>query len=603
MGDPERSVEDLLAEWCGADGRRTGEERERFLAAHPEHAAELRAHFEALDLLAGSLEGLGPVVENPPRLLGPYELGDRLGSGGMGTVYHAIVSEKAAGVAAGSSVAVKLFHPHLLARRGFFKRFLREAEVGRRIQHANVVRIFDADALIVDGTHHHYLVMEYVEGQTLRELLGELDLLPEELCRHIACEVARALVAIHEAGAVHRDLKPENVLITSDHHVKVMDLGVALLADEAVRLSQTGVFVGSVHYAAPEQFGGDESEIDGRADLHALGVLLYELSTGTHPYAQDDVRAVVRKVLDEIPRPPGELNTQLSPFFEQVVLTLVAKNREDRFPSAEDLLRVLEEGEKSEWWLGRARELRAATGRPLRRIRIPRETAVYGREDEISRLRALYETARSGDGQVVLLGGEAGIGKTRLVDEFVARLVADGEDVNFLFASYPPGGAATVSGALSEAYREHLGEECLEDALVELLPQTPILVPAFAALLRGGAAQKDVEPLTKDSLQSCFVHLTRNMAAERPTVVLIDDLHFAPEEGRALFTSIALAVPGHRVLLIGTMRPGVPDEWIAGITRLEQTRQLSVPRLGPKDLVALLSDKPVALPYELIKYA
>ncbi len=124
----------------------------------------------------------------------------------------------------------------------------------------------------------------------------------------------------------------------------------------------------------------------------------------------------------------------------------------------------------------------------------------------------------------------------------------------------------------------------------DYLEPTPILIPAFAALLKGETTPKDAEPLTKDSLQTVFVHATRGLAAERTTIVLIDDLHFAPEDGRALFTSLASAVPEHRILLIGTMRPGVPEEWTAGITRFEHGEQRSLARLGPKDLVALLKD-------------
>ncbi len=221
---------------------------------------------------------------------------------------------------------------------------------------------------------------------------------------------------------------------------------------------------------------------------------------------------------------------------------------------------MLEEGEQSAWWKERAKALRVETKRPLRRIRIPRETALYGRDDDLARLQAAYEKAKDGDGQVLLIEGEAGIGKTRLVDEFVGRLRQEGEDVNFLFGSYPPGGAATAAGAFSTAYREQFGAEGLEETLQGYLTATPLLIPAFAALLKGEAPPEGAEPLTKDSLQTVFVHATRGLAAERTTVVLIDDLHFAPEDGRALFTSLALALPEHRVLLIGTMRPGVPED-------------------------------------------
>jgi tetratricopeptide (TPR) repeat protein len=512
----------------------------------------------------------------PDTSLGPYRIDRELGSGGMGKVYAATGPD---GV-----VALKVVHPHLIQTPGFFKRFMREAQLGQSIRHENVVRTLDCDQDFSGGKATCFLVMEYVEGQTLSELLHELERVPEELCRHVAREICKGLAAVHDAGVVHRDLKPENVLITPDHVVKIMDLGVAQVADEALRLSKSGAFVGSVEYAAPEQFKG--GDVDGRTDLHALGVLLYELATGTHPYRGGSFHEVLGRVCDQDARRLGDVNPQLSAFFEEVVHTLLVKDPRGRFASATKLLDVLEQGEDSDWWHGRARSLQAETKRPIRRIRISRETAVYGREKELAQLRSLYERATAGDGQVVLIEGEAGIGKSRLVDELIARLHADGEDLNFLFGSYPPGGAATATGGFSAAYREHFGESGSADHLT----QTPILAPAFDALLKGESAPTGVEQLTKDSLQTCFVNATRSIAAERVTVVLIDDLHFAPDEGRALFTALAMAAPGSRVLLVGTTRPGVSEEWLAGVTRLDQTSHVPVDRLSPKDLIELLRD-------------
>ncbi len=518
--------------------------------------------------------------------LGPYQVLAELGSGGMGKVYRAEVAEEAPGLETGCSVALKVIHAHLLSQPGFFQRFLREADIGRSVQHENVVETYVADALLHEGVQQNFLVMEYVEGQTLRDLLEELERVPEELCRHIGLEVAKGLAAIHEAGVVHRDIKPENVLITEAHVVKVMDLGVARLQDEAIRLSQVGAFVGSLEYAAPEQFRSADGEPDGRADLHSLGVVLYELATGQHPYRDEDASRVLRNILDVAPRKAGEVNPQLTPFFEEVIGTLIAKDRDERFADAAALAAVLEEGEQGEWWKARAKALRIETQRPLRRIRVPRETALYGRDDDLAKLHALFDKAKAGDGQVLLIEGEAGIGKTRLVDEFVGRLRQDGEDINFLFGSYPPGGAATAAGAFSEAYRAQFGEE----GSAPWLSQTPILVPAFDALLRGEPAPKGAEPLTKDSLGTVFVHATRNLAAERPTIVLIDDLHFAPEDARSLFMTLALAAPGHPVLLVGTMRPGVDESWISNVTRLDHASHTTLSRLGPKDLTRLLKD-------------
>jgi tetratricopeptide (TPR) repeat protein len=251
---------------------------------------------------------------------------------------------------------------------------------------------------------------------------------------------------------------------------------------------------------------------------------------------------------------------------------------------------VLERGEHSPWWRGRAEAIRRQTRKPLRRITVPRETELYGRDEELDQLREAYEQACRGRGRVVLVEGEAGIGKTRLVDEFVARLKHDGEDPNFLFGSYPPGGAATGSGAFSTAYRKHFGSAALEQTLEEYLGGMPVLVPAFAAVLRGEPAPRGVEPLTKGSLQTVFVETTRQLSFEAPTIVLIDDLHFAPDEGRAIFTALALAIPPHRVLLIGTARRTLPDEWAAEVERHAHCRRMTLGRLGPKDLTQLLED-------------
>ncbi len=588
MGADDPLGEALASFWERRDrGEAVG--LEDLVREHPDVADELRRHFGALAFLDDALAAVAH-PQPPPERIGPYRIVETLGAGGMGTVYLARVEDPPHGFEAGQSVALKLVHPHLLHRAGFFRRFVQEAEVGRRVQHPNVVRTHFVDAVADADGHHHFLVMEYVEGRTLRALLEELEVVPETLCRHIAVDVARALEAIHGAGAVHRDLKPENVLITSGEQVKVMDLGVACLADEAARLSRTGAFVGSIHYAAPEQFRRDGREIDGRADLHALGVLLYELSTGVHPFHDDDYRVVLRRVLDETPRRAGELNPQLSPFFEEVIRRLLAKSPDERFASASELAAVLEEGEASPWWRDRAKAIRAETHAPLRRIRVPRETAVYGRETEIERLAALFARAKSGEGQVLLLEGEAGIGKSRLVDETVARLGLGGEKFHFLFGSYPPAGVATASGALSDAFREQFGTDDMEETLRRYLAPTPLLVPAFAAVLLGEPRPEGALALTRDSLHTVFVHALRALAAERPVILVVEDLHFAPEDGRALFASLAMAVPQHRVLLVGTMRPGLPEAWATALDRLDHTTRVAVPRLGPKELVLVLQD-------------
>ena len=184
-------------------------------------------------------------------MLGPCRLVTALGAGAMGSVWRAEMLEDRPWAAAGSTVAVKVIHPLYTLKATAFERFLREAGLGTRIDHPAVVRTFAADTATVNGETWQYLVMEYVRGKTIRQLLRELRTLPEPLVRHLGSRVADALAAVHAAGAIHRDVKPENVLITSDQVIKLMDFGIARTLDATTNLTETGVFLGTVRYASP----------------------------------------------------------------------------------------------------------------------------------------------------------------------------------------------------------------------------------------------------------------------------------------------------------------------------------------------------------------
>jgi 3-methyladenine DNA glycosylase Tag len=155
---------------------------------------------------------------------------------------------------------------------------------------------------------------------------------------------------------VHRDIKPENVLITPDHEVKIMDLGVARLMGETIRLSVSGMFAGTILYTSPDHLKGEGEVLDGRADLFSLGVILHELASGVHPHPGDGFAAVLASLVEGKPRRLGERNPRLSAFFEEVVHVLLAKDREDRFASSAELFEVLEQGEQSDWWGNRGED-------------------------------------------------------------------------------------------------------------------------------------------------------------------------------------------------------------------------------------------------------
>ncbi len=515
--------------------------------------------------------------------LGPYRIEAELGSGGMGTVWLAEVERDAGSVARGARVAVKVVHAHLIANPGVLERFRREAEVGRRVVHENVVRTLDAGSVEQEGRLVPYLVMERVEGKTLRTLLSELGTVPEALLREIAAQVAAGLAAIHACGVVHRDLKPENVLIDAEHRVRIMDLGVARILEGASGgVTQEGQFAGSLLYAAPERFHrGDAGPL---ADLYSLGATLYELGTGRSPFEAGDTAGVIQAHLTRVPERADRLNPEISPFLAVAVATLLAKEPEGRFPSAAAFREAVEGGERSAWWGARESSvLGAEDGLP--RIEVRRETPLAGREPEMKALLAAWEAARAGEGTTVLLEGEAGIGKSRLVDEFLRALPAGA--CWALYGSYPPAGGA---GALADAVVSRFGRAGLADALRPHLREAPGLVPAFAAHLRREAAPEGAVALTGDALHAAYVAMLRGLSDDRPVVWVVDDLHFAPEDGRRVALSLARAVEGRRVLLLLTSRPGLPEEEIAHFARTGRFQRMTVGRLSPREVMRLLRD-------------
>jgi tetratricopeptide (TPR) repeat protein len=511
--------------------------------------------------------------------LGAYRLETALGSGGMGTVY--LASAGGEGDADGEKVAVKVLHPALLSEPGSFKRFLREGELGRKIRHENVVRTLDIDALDVDGQMVHFLVMEYVRGCTLHDLRERLGTVPEALLREIAVQVAAGLAAVHEAGIVHRDIKPKNVLITDDHRIRIMDLGVARLVGASLVLTQQGQFLGSLLYAAPEQIGGEEA--GPLSDLYSLGVSLYELATGVNPFEHTDPARVINAHLNDTPTPVSERVAGFSVFLSSVIMTLLAREPADRFDSAAELSDVLREGERSTWWETR-REALQARGR-VPDIPVRRPTPIRARRDELELLRTKWRQAVDGAGNSILLEGEAGIGKTRLLDAFLRDLPE--EEAHVLYGSYAPSGGI---GGLSDAVIGHFGETGLVADLGERLEKPPEVVEAFAALLRNQTPHLVGNALGGDAPHAMLCGVMRSLARERPLIWIVEDLHFAQKDSRALALSLARAVEGHRVLLVLTTRPGIADEELAHFRRIESNERVRVGRLGARDVIRLLED-------------
>ncbi|CAN5249638.1 hypothetical protein BH20ACT9_BH20ACT9_20360 [soil metagenome] len=265
-----------------------------------------------------------------PRLLGSrYALLERVASGGMASVWRARddVLDRL--------VAVKILHDHLAADDDFRARFRREAVSAAKLTHPNVIGLYDTGR---DGDYV-YLVMEYVDGPTLKELMRARGTLSYGQAARIGEAVARALAYAHTRGVVHRDVKPANILIGEDGAVKVADFGIAK-AEEAVEdLTRTGMVLGTAAYVAPEQILGQQ--VAGAADQYALGVLLYESLTGRQPFKGDSAVATAARRLEHDPEPLRSLRPDVPERLADAVTRAMARDPSDRFPSTAGLAATL----------------------------------------------------------------------------------------------------------------------------------------------------------------------------------------------------------------------------------------------------------------------
>jgi CheY-like chemotaxis protein len=265
-------------------------------------------------------------------LAGRYDIESVLGTGGMGVVYRARDREL------NEEVAVKTIRRELVSNDAVLAdRFKSEIRLARRISHRNVVRTHD----LGDADGHLFVTMELVRGITVRELLTTRGKLGVASTLALARQFAEALAVAHEAGVIHRDIKPENALIDADGVLKVMDFGIARLAEASSNRTQVGMVVGTPAYMSPEQLVGEE--IDPRADLYSLGVVMYECLTGHAPFSAPSAVALIARVLTTEAEPPGRRNVDVPPALSALVTRLLAKSADDRPANATTLLGQLAE--------------------------------------------------------------------------------------------------------------------------------------------------------------------------------------------------------------------------------------------------------------------
>ncbi|MCX5110798.1 Stk1 family PASTA domain-containing Ser/Thr kinase [Streptomyces sp. NBC_00378] len=269
-------------------------------------------------------------MEEPRRLGGRYELGSVLGRGGMAEVYLAHDTRL------GRTVAVKTLRADLARDPSFQARFRREAQSAASLNHPAIVAVYDTGEDYVDGVSIPYIVMEYVDGSTLRELLHSGRKLLPERTLEMTVGILQALEYSHRAGIVHRDIKPANVMLTRTGQVKVMDFGIArAMGDSGMTMTQTAAVIGTAQYLSPEQAKGEQ--VDARSDLYSTGCLLYELLTVRPPFIGDSPVAVAYQHVREEPQKPSNFDPEITPEMDAIVLKALVKDPDYRYQSADEM--------------------------------------------------------------------------------------------------------------------------------------------------------------------------------------------------------------------------------------------------------------------------
>lgn len=261
-----------------------------------------------------------------------YKILGKVGAGAMAFVY------KAKQISLNRTVAIKLLPKRFSENPEYVRRFYKEGQAAGKLHHNNIVQAID----VGEAGGYHYFVMEFVEGKTIADDLGEGKAFNEKDALDIVIQVAHALEHAHAVGLVHRDVKPKNIMVNTDDVVKLADMGLAReTTDMETAQSEQGKAYGTPYYIAPEQIRG-AIDIDGRADIYGLGATFYHMVTGRVPFMADDSAEIMKKHLRERLIPPDHINTSLSSGVSEVIEVMMAKQREDRYSDATELLADLE---------------------------------------------------------------------------------------------------------------------------------------------------------------------------------------------------------------------------------------------------------------------
>ena len=477
-----------------------------------------------------------------PTVYGHYRLDARIGGGGMGEVFRAFDTRL------NRHVAVKILREAGGGGAAVVQRFLREARAASALNHPNIVTIHEVGE---NSQGEQFIVQELIEGRTLRSALeGEL---PLASAIDVGRQVARALSAAHAAGIVHRDVKPENIMLRSDGYVKVLDFGLARVVDyqaaeRSTRVNldtEPGTLLGTTPYMSPEQATGVQA--GPAADIFALGIVLYEMAAGRRPFVAPSPIAVLAAILSEQPVPLVRLNPEIPAAFDELVHRMLSKEP-DRRPSARDVDLEL------------AALLGRDTATELARSGAATPRTTVGREAERAILRRAYGRVKDGQSLLVAIAGEAGIGKTSLIEDFLAELATRPE------RPIVARGRCSERLAGAEAYLPILealdsllhraGGDSLQTLMKAVAPTWYVQVATRSVEASTMAELRaDTSTASQERMKREVGAFFQDISRPRPIVVFLDDLHWADVSTIDILNYLAGRFADMRVLFLATYRP------------------------------------------------